>query len=85
VAHDLSQLPAPPGAEKRVLIVDPSDSFYGQDLIQNDPFLRTPAILMFTHGERENAAMMRHYFPGYRRLPGDLYGEVWQAGGAGRK
>jgi hypothetical protein len=79
MAHDLAQMPAQPGVEKRVLILDPSDTFYGQDLVQNDPFLRTPAILVISHGEQQNAAMMQRYFPGYRRLPGDLYGEVWQA------
>jgi hypothetical protein len=59
------------------VFIDPRYTFYGADLVQNDPFLRGPVVRMLSHGDAWNAAMMRHYFPEYHRTVADLHGEVW--------
>jgi hypothetical protein len=79
IAHQQSQVPAYTGHERRVVILDPTLAFYGADLVQNDPWVRANATHMITHGSREDAQMMRQYFPGLHRVYADHYGSVWSA------
>ena len=60
-----------------VFVLDPRQAFYGYDLVQNDPWLRGGAIKMITHGEDEDARMMRENFPALHRVYEDRYGSVW--------
>ncbi len=76
----LSQLPAYAGTETRVLFIDPSHSFYGQDLVQNDPFLRGNVIRVASSGAERNARLMGQLRPDFRKVYADSYGEVWSAG-----
>jgi hypothetical protein len=76
---DMQQVPAYAGAERRVVLIDASHSFYGQDLVQNDPWLRGRVIRMFSHGETADAAMMRDQFPDMHRVYQDEHGSVWSA------
>jgi hypothetical protein len=79
VARDLQQVPAYQGTERRVVIVDPTLSFYGADLVQNDPWLRGNVIRMITHGAAADAAMMARYYPTLHRVYSDYRGSVWSA------
>jgi hypothetical protein len=80
VAHHESQMPQYAGAERRVVIIDTTYSYYGADLVQNDPWLRGNVIRMFSHGLDADAQMMREQFPDLRRVYADRYGSVWSAG-----
>jgi hypothetical protein len=77
IARDLSQLPRYAGTESRVVIIDTRGSFYGADLVQNDPWLRGPEIRMLSHGMAVDARMMAEYYPALHRVYADRYGTVW--------
>jgi hypothetical protein len=79
---DRQQVPAYAGTERRVVLIDASHSFYGQDLVQNDPWLRGNVIRMISHGETADATMMREQFPNMQRVYQDNHGSVWSATGA---
>jgi hypothetical protein len=77
-AHE-SQAPLYEGAERRVEILDVNGTFYGADLIQNDPWLRGKVIRMITHGAAADADMMHENFPDMHPVYHDRYGSVWSA------
>lgn len=77
MARDLSQVPQYKGAEMRVVILDGRSSFYGADLVQNDPLLRGNEIRMFSHGAAADEQMMAQYYPELHRVYADRYGTVW--------
>jgi hypothetical protein len=77
VARDLSQVPQYKGTERRVVILDARSSFYGADLVQNDPWLRGNEIRMYSHGAAADGQMMAQYYPQFRRVYADRYGTVW--------
>jgi hypothetical protein len=77
MADDLKQVPHYNGTEHRVVIIDNTVSFYGADLVQNDPWLRGNEIRMFSHGAAEDAQMMQQNFPLLHQVYADRYGAVW--------
>ncbi len=77
VARDINQVPHYQGAGRRVVIIDDRYSFYGADLVQNDPWLRGSEIRMYSHGGAADERMMAHFFPEYCRVYADRYGSVW--------
>jgi hypothetical protein len=82
LARDISQVPQYTGTEKRVVILDGRFSFYGADLVQNDPWLRGDEIRMYSHGDSADQRMMAQYYPEFHRVYSDRYGTVWsQFGG----
>ncbi|MDP9011914.1 MAG: hypothetical protein M3O41_04490 [Pseudomonadota bacterium] len=78
VRHE-SQWPAYAGTEPRVVILDTRGTFYGRDLVQNDPWLRGDTIVMITHGPQADGDMMRANYPHLQRVYADRYGSVWSA------
>jgi hypothetical protein len=74
---ELSQLPHYSGTEKRILFVNGVHSFYGADLVQNDPWLRGGVIRMYSHGAMSDQKMMSEYCPNLRQVFADRYGTVW--------
>jgi hypothetical protein len=79
MADDLNQLPHYQGTEQRIVLIDTRFSFYGADLVQNDPWLRANEVRMFSHGGVEDAKMMAQYYPTWRRVYADRFGAVWSA------
>lgn len=77
ITEDLRQVPAYVGSEPRVIIIDPTRASYGEDLVQNDPLMRSSVIRLVSHGLEADARLMSEYFPGYRRAVADPHGEVW--------
>ncbi len=77
VATDLDQLPHYRGTERQVVIVDPTLSFYGADLVQNDPWLRGNVIRMYTHGRAADQQMMAESYPTMHLVFADRHGWVW--------
>ena len=73
----LSQVPHYRGSESRVVVIA-NVGLYTLDLVQNDPFLRSPEVRMVGSGTKdETAAAIRRHFPGYHRVYTDDNGEVW--------
>lgn len=77
IARDLTQVPQYAGNERRVVIIDGRFSFYGADLVQNDPWLRGSEIRMYTRGPVRDRQMMTQYYPDYHVVHSDKYGTVW--------
>lgn len=77
VARDASQVPQYTGAERRVVILDTRFSFYGADLVQNDPWLRENEIRMYSHGAAADERMMTQYYPELHKVYADRHGTVW--------
>jgi hypothetical protein len=77
IARDVSQVPQYAGSERRVVILSGRHSFYGADLVQNDPWLREKEIRMYSHGAVEDEQMMTQYYPLFHRVYADRYGTVW--------
>jgi len=77
MSFDQQQVPAYAGTERRVIFIDPGFTFYGQDLVQNDPLLKNNAIRMITHGPKADADLMRAQFPQMHRVYKDRFGTVW--------
>ncbi|HEV2700987.1 MAG TPA: hypothetical protein VGV09_05100, partial [Steroidobacteraceae bacterium] len=76
---DLNQLPQYAGTEQRVVIIDDTLSFYGRDLVQNDPWLRDTDITLYSEGAAANARMMAKAFPAMHKVFADHHGWVWSA------
>jgi hypothetical protein len=79
VARDISQVPQYTGTERRVVILDGRHSFYGADLVQNDPWLRGNEIRMYSHGAVADEHVMAQYYPDLHKVYADRYGTVWSA------
>ena len=77
MARDVSQVPQYTGTERRIVIVEGRHSFYGGDLVQNDPWLRLNEIRMYSHGAAADERMMAQYYPELHRVYADRYGTVW--------
>jgi hypothetical protein len=73
----LEQLPRAQDAEVRVVIVDPAGGYYAQDLVQNDPFLRNPVLVLASRGREADEAMMVKRFPELTRLSSSARGTTW--------
>jgi hypothetical protein len=79
MAYDLSQLPHYQGSEPRIVIVDPRLAFYGGDLVQNDPWLRSAETRMISHGLDADRDMIARAYPTFHMVNGGRYGTVWSA------
>jgi hypothetical protein len=77
IAEHERQVPRYQGVARRVEILDLKSSFYGGDLIQNDPWLRGNVIRMITHGAVADAQMMHDNFPDMHPVFHDRYGSIW--------
>lgn len=82
VANDLNYLPHYRGKEHRVVFLDSRFTFYGADLVQNDPWLRNPEIRMVTHGSEADARLIAANYPAMHLVYEDPYGTVWSTAAA---
>jgi hypothetical protein len=74
--HLASRPPLLPDVRQVVFIAfDRHD--YAQDLVQNDPFLRSRVWYMASRGPRLDEDLMRRRFPAARRVSLDERGSVW--------
>lgn len=62
-----------------IVFVAAERGFYAVDLVQNDPFLREPRIVMTYPGRAEAANLMAKRFPRYRKSAEGTWGELWTA------
>jgi hypothetical protein len=75
-AH-VAQLPEAPAGTPRLVIVNPVNGYYSQDLVQNDPLLRNDVIRMVTQGRKADEEMMHREFPQYVMIGKGYRGTVW--------
>lgn len=83
IAGHLAQVPPlareAPRDARQIIFVKLGAGFYVEDLVQNDPFLRTSRITMVHQGEERTADLMKNRFPGYARETRGEWGELWIA------
>ena len=60
------------------MFVDIGAGYYTQDLVQNDPLLRTPRIVMVYDNRENTAALVARHFPGYVKSAEGRWGELWK-------
>jgi hypothetical protein len=83
IARQLAQVPpllqpvAPGGRE--IVFIHIGTGFYTQDMVQNDPFLRAPRMVMVYDGAQRTAEFMARNFPGYAKRAAGDWGELWHA------
>jgi hypothetical protein len=77
VARHLAQVPVAESGDTRITIIEPLGGFKLEDLVQNDPLLRNPAMRLASRGPAADAAMMAQRFPQFRLLHMDKRGSVW--------
>jgi hypothetical protein len=83
IGRHLAQVPplarAPAAGLHELVFVNPGGGAYLEDLVQNDPFLRGPRIVMTTEGRESPADLARRRFPGHERAAQGPWGELWTA------
>jgi hypothetical protein len=79
IATHERQVPQYEGVERRVVILDAKNAYYGFDLVQNEPWLRGDVIRMITNGTAKDALMMHDHFADMRIAYQDKFGTVWSA------
>jgi hypothetical protein len=80
ISRHLAQLPTAAAGEVRAAFIDSDNTYYGWDLVQNDPFLRERPLRFTSLGADADRAMMAARFPDYRPLRSDWRGSAWGAG-----
>jgi hypothetical protein len=63
----------------QVVFVNIRTGFYTIDLVQNDPFLRGPRVIMVYESAERSDALMAARFPAFRRSAQGEWGELWTA------
>jgi hypothetical protein len=64
---------------RELVFIDPASGAYLLDLVQNDPFLRSPRIVMLVSPSESAETLVQRRFPGYTRTARDKWGEIWSA------
>jgi hypothetical protein len=81
VRQQLAQVPPlarPADAGVRdAIIVNARQGFYAFDLVQNDPLLRGPRIMLVAYGDERLGDFMQLRFPGYVPAESGPWGERW--------
>jgi hypothetical protein len=77
IGHHLAQLPTASSGTPRVIIISTAMTYYSQDLVQNDPFLRAPPMRFISHGRKRDEQFMQQRFPNLTLLARDFRGSVW--------
>jgi hypothetical protein len=81
ISGHLSQVPplaaGPDSAQPEVVFIQVRRGFYTHDMVQNDPFLRGPRVVMMHEPGPAQAALMQKHFPSYRKIAEGPWGEHW--------
>jgi hypothetical protein len=76
--------PVEPG-RREIVFVDTRAGFYTRDMVQNDPLLRAPRIVMVRESRESAAQLMAKRYPEFTRTAQGDWGEQWTATQAGRR
>jgi len=81
IARHLAQVPplsVPADASRpEVVFIEIRRGFYTHDLVQNQPLLRGPRVVMVHEGGPRQAELMANRFPAYRKSAEGPWGEHW--------
>jgi len=81
ISQHLSQVPplaqAPRPGQRELLFVNPDAGSYLLDVVQNDPFLRAPRIVLLLQDSASTAELVQRKFPGFTLTARGGWGELW--------
>jgi hypothetical protein len=77
ISRHLNQLPAPTRPGNNVFFINPAGGFYIVDMIQTDPLLRAPDLLLASRGMGADTQLIRRTWPNAKKLSDGPWGEQW--------
>ena len=77
VSRHLAQLPRPKRPGSNIYFISPGGGFYMADMIQIDPMLRTPDLLLVNRGARSDADLVQGNWPNAIKIADGKWGEQW--------
>jgi hypothetical protein len=85
ITRHSAQLPEPLRPGNNVYFISASGRFYSADLVQMDPLLRSPDLLLFSRGPKLDAELRRQNWPDAVLVARDLGVEEWHLGPADQR
>jgi hypothetical protein len=80
IAQHLAQLPAPKRPGNNVYFIHPRGGFYVADMVQNDPLLREPDLLLVSHGAEWDSQLIRQNWPNAVQVASGGAADQWYLG-----
>ena len=80
IAQHLAQLGAPIRPGNNIYFIRPLDGFYLADMIQSDPLLRDPDLLLVSHGKALDEQLIRRNWPMATKVRGGDAVDQWYLG-----
>jgi len=80
ISRHLAQIPAPKRPGNNVYFVQPGGGSYMADMIQIDPYLRAPDLLLASRGAALDADLIRQNWPNAVKMRGGFWEEQWYLG-----
>lgn len=80
VSRQMAQLPPPKRPGYNVYFINPIGGFYLADMIQFDPSLSEPDLLLMSHGDRANVELVGRSWPNAKKMDNGAWGEYWHLG-----
>jgi hypothetical protein len=77
ISRHLSLLPPPIRPGNNVFFINPVGGFYIVDMIQTDPLLRVPDLLLASRGTDADTQFMRRTWPSAKKVGAGHWGEQW--------
>ena len=69
ISQHLAQLPPPKRPGNNVYFIHPRGGFYVADMVQFDPLLRDPDLMLVSHGAELDAELIRQNWPDAVKIP----------------
>jgi hypothetical protein len=85
VSRHLGQLPPPKRPGNNLYFVNPAGGSYMADMIQMDPQLRTPDLLLLERGADADAELVHRHWPNAVKVREGKWGEQWYLGPDNRR
>jgi hypothetical protein len=80
IAEHLAQLPAPRRPGNNVYFIHPRGGFYMADMVQIDPLLREPDLLLVSRGLGLDTQLIRRNWPGAVKVASERAADQWYLG-----
>ncbi len=80
ISQHLAQLPPPKRPGNNVYFIHPRGGFYVADMVQIDPLLRNPDLLLVSHGADLDTRLMRRNWPNALKIASGPAAEQWYLG-----
>jgi len=80
ISQHLAQLPPPKRPGNNVYFIHPRGGFYVADMVQIDPLLREPDLLLVSHGVELDTQLIRQNWPSAVRIASQPTADQWYLG-----